>query len=95
MLGLTIEEADAIIGKPMGIPKTGVFGLIDLGGLDLMPHINASLAKRCRRRRVPRGESRPAADQENDRRGLYRPQGQGRLLPLNRAGGAKTRRPSI
>jgi 3-hydroxyacyl-CoA dehydrogenase len=44
-LQLTIEEADAVIGKPMGIPKTGVFGLIDLVGLDLMPHINASLAK--------------------------------------------------
>jgi 3-hydroxyacyl-CoA dehydrogenase len=41
--GLDIEEADAIFGKPMGIPKTGVFGLIDLVGLDLMPHINASL----------------------------------------------------
>ena len=44
-LGLTVEEADAVIGKPAGIPKTGVFGLIDLVGLDLMPHINASLAK--------------------------------------------------
>jgi 3-hydroxyacyl-CoA dehydrogenase len=43
--GLTVEEADAVIGKPMGIPTTGVFGLIDLVGLDLMPHINASLAK--------------------------------------------------
>ena len=42
--GLDIEEVDAIIGKPMGIPKTGVFGLLDLVGLDLMPHINASLA---------------------------------------------------
>jgi len=41
--GLTVEEADAIIGRPMGIPKTGVFGLIDLVGLDLMPHINASM----------------------------------------------------
>ncbi len=41
--GLTVEEADAIIGKPMGIPKTGVFGLLDLVGLDLMPHINASM----------------------------------------------------
>jgi len=44
-LGLTVEEADAVIGKPMGIPKTGVFGLIDLVGLDLMPHVNGSLAK--------------------------------------------------
>jgi 3-hydroxyacyl-CoA dehydrogenase len=43
-LGLDVEEADAIIGKPMGIPKTGVFGLLDLVGLDLMPHVNASLA---------------------------------------------------
>ena len=47
--GLTVEEADAVIGRPMGIPKTGVFGLIDLVGLDLMPHINASLAQRCPR----------------------------------------------
>ena len=43
--GLTVEEADAVIGRPFGIPKTGVFGLIDLVGLDLMPHINASLAR--------------------------------------------------
>ena len=42
--GLTVEEVDAIIGKPMGIPKTGVFGLLDLVGLDLMPHINASMS---------------------------------------------------
>ena len=41
--GLTVEEADAILGKPMGIPKTGVFGLLDLVGLDLMPHITASM----------------------------------------------------
>jgi len=42
--GITVEVADAIMGRPFGIPKTGVFGLIDLVGLDLMPHINASLA---------------------------------------------------
>ena len=42
-LGLTVEEADLIVGRPMGIPKTGVFGLLDLVGIDLMPHVNASL----------------------------------------------------
>jgi 3-hydroxyacyl-CoA dehydrogenase len=42
-LGLTVEEADAVAGRPMGVPKTGVFGLIDLVGLDLMPHIAKSL----------------------------------------------------
>ena len=31
---LTVEEADAIFGRPMGIPKTGVFGLYDLIGID-------------------------------------------------------------
>ncbi len=41
---ITVEEADAVIGKPMGIPKTGVFGLLDLVGLDLMPHVIASMA---------------------------------------------------
>ncbi len=44
-LGLTVEEADAVMGRPFGIPKTGIFGLIDLVGLDLMPHVNASLAQ--------------------------------------------------
>jgi 3-hydroxyacyl-CoA dehydrogenase len=41
--GLSVEEADAVVGKPMGIPKTGVFGLLDLVGLDLMPNIIESL----------------------------------------------------
>ncbi len=42
-LGLAVEEADAILGKPMGIPKTGVFGMTDLVGLDLMPLVANSL----------------------------------------------------
>jgi len=42
--GVTIEEADAVIGRPMGIPNTGIFGLIDLVGLDLMPHILSGLS---------------------------------------------------
>jgi len=42
-LGLTVEEADAVAGRPLGIPKTGVFGLMDLVGIDLMPHIMVSM----------------------------------------------------
>lgn len=38
-MGISIEDADAIMGKPLGIPKTAVFGLFDLIGIDLMPHI--------------------------------------------------------
>ncbi len=42
---LTIEEADAIFGRPMGIPKTGVFGLYDLIGIDLMTDVLKSFIK--------------------------------------------------
>ncbi|HQX28204.1 MAG TPA: 3-hydroxyacyl-CoA dehydrogenase NAD-binding domain-containing protein [Alphaproteobacteria bacterium] len=40
---ISIEAADAIMSKPVGIPKTGIFGLIDLVGIDLMPKLSASL----------------------------------------------------
>ncbi|MDC0875441.1 3-hydroxyacyl-CoA dehydrogenase NAD-binding domain-containing protein [Candidatus Pelagibacter sp.] len=42
---LNIEEADAIFGRPMGIPKTGVFGLYDLIGIDLMADVLKSFIK--------------------------------------------------
>ena len=42
---LNIEEADAIFGRPMGIPKTGVFGLYDLIGIDLMADVLKSFVK--------------------------------------------------
>lgn len=42
-LDLEPEEADAIFGRPMGIPKTGVFGLYDLIGIDLMSDVAKSL----------------------------------------------------
>ena len=44
-MDLSIEEADAIFGRPMGIPKTGVFGLYDLIGLDLMADVLKSFIK--------------------------------------------------
>jgi 3-hydroxyacyl-CoA dehydrogenase len=42
-IDLTVEEADAVMGKPIGAPKSGVFDLLDIVGLDLQPHIDASL----------------------------------------------------
>ncbi len=44
-LGLTVEEADSVAGRPMGVPKTGIFGLIDLVGVDLMPLVSGSLLR--------------------------------------------------
>jgi 3-hydroxyacyl-CoA dehydrogenase len=37
--GLTVEQADAVAGKPIGWPGTGVFGLLDLVGLDVVADI--------------------------------------------------------
>ena len=37
--GISVEDADAVMGKPLGVPKTALFGLFDLIGIDLMPHI--------------------------------------------------------
>jgi 3-hydroxyacyl-CoA dehydrogenase len=42
-LGLTVEETDAAASAVLGVPKTGIFGLLDLVGLDLVPSVAASL----------------------------------------------------
>jgi 3-hydroxyacyl-CoA dehydrogenase len=44
-LGLTVEEADAIMGRPFGMPRTGIFGLLDLVGIDLTPQVAASMQR--------------------------------------------------
>ena len=41
--GLSIEQADAMLGRPIGLPKTAVFALMDLVGIDLIPHVTSSL----------------------------------------------------
>ena len=42
---IPFDDADAILGRPMGVPKTGVFGLYDLIGIDLMSDVVASMRK--------------------------------------------------
>jgi 3-hydroxyacyl-CoA dehydrogenase len=44
-LGLTVEEADAVMGRPFGMPRTGIFGLLDLVGIDLTPQVAASMQR--------------------------------------------------
>ena len=59
--GIPIEHADALMGRPMGIPKTGVFGLYDLIGIDLMADVVRSL-----RSILPNGDAFHAVGAEND-----------------------------
>ena len=42
--GLTLEKIDALMSKPMGLPPTGLYGLIDLIGLDVMSLVGKNLA---------------------------------------------------
>lgn len=91
-LGITVEEADAVMSKPVGIPKTGVFGLFDLIGIDLMPLIaKAMLAT------LPPGDAFRALYQEPElvkkmiADGYTGRKGKGGFTRINKAGGAKIR----
>ena len=41
--GLTMETVDALMSKPIGLPPTGLYGLIDLIGLDIMDSVAKNL----------------------------------------------------
>lgn len=90
--GVTVEEADQIGGKPMGVPKTGVFGLIDLVGVDLMPLLSKSLSST-----LPEGD--PYFDTVRDMpliermiaEGYTGRKGKGGFYRLDRSGGKKTK----
>ena len=41
--GLSMETIDALMSKPVGLPPTGLYGLVDLIGLDIMDHVAKNL----------------------------------------------------
>ncbi len=50
--GLTIEEVDALTGKPLGWPKTGTFRLADMVGLDVLGSVVRNFAANTRDERA-------------------------------------------
>ncbi len=42
--GMNQETIDAVLGRPVGLPPTGLYGLIDLIGLDVMDLVGKNLA---------------------------------------------------
>lgn len=60
--GLTVEEADAVMGRPFGIPRTGIFGLLDFVGLNLVPLVWGSFM-----RTLPDHDAHRAHDLTTDR----------------------------
>ncbi len=90
--GVSVEEADALIGRPAGIPKTGVFGLVDLVGLDLMPHILASMDAT-----LPEGDAfreyfeTPAVIRKMIDEGYTGRKGKGGFYRMNKSGGQRVK----
>jgi len=88
--GITVEEADAVIGKPMGIPKTGIFGLLDLVGIDLQPHVEQSMLSL-----LPEGDMYRDIHRRSEfiekmiAEGYTGRKGKGGFYRLNRSGGEK------
>ncbi|MEH6546767.1 MAG: 3-hydroxyacyl-CoA dehydrogenase/enoyl-CoA hydratase family protein [Sneathiella sp.] len=95
-LGLTVEEADAVCGKPMGIPSTGIFGLGDLTGIDLGPKVTASMLAE-----LPTSDPFPQEYDENHPMnamiatmiddGYTGRKGKGGFYRINKEGGKKTK----
>jgi 3-hydroxyacyl-CoA dehydrogenase len=89
-LGLSVEEADAVMGKPIGAPKSGVFDLLDIVGIDLQPMIDKSL-----RFALPKTDAYHALSADFPllkkmiAEGLTGRKGKGGFYRLNTAGGKK------
>ncbi len=87
---LTVEEADSVIGKPMGIPKTGIFGLLDLVGIDLQPHVERSMLSTLPEDDMYRDIHRPSPFIEKMiANGYTGRKGKGGFYRLNRTGNKK------
>ncbi|KAA3629728.1 MAG: 3-hydroxyacyl-CoA dehydrogenase/enoyl-CoA hydratase family protein [Proteobacteria bacterium] len=91
-MGVTVEEADAVLSRPVGIPKTGVFGLSDLVGIDLMPHLMTSMKSTLPPSdpfhtvaEIPKLIERMIADGYTGRKG------KGGFYRINKAGGQKVK----
>ncbi len=68
--GLSQERIDALMSKPMGLPPTGLYGLIDLIGLDVMDFVGKNLALNLPKDDAGRAFTKfPAAEQALFERG--------------------------
>jgi len=90
--GLTVDEADAVAGRPMGVPKTGVFGLSDLVGIDLMPHLMESMTRTLPKEDVFHAKAMiPELITNMIADGYTGRKGKGGFYRLNREGGKKVK----
>jgi 3-hydroxyacyl-CoA dehydrogenase len=91
--GLDVADIDAVLGQPIGLPATALYGLADLIGLDVMAAIGANLDAT-----LPEGDPGrafthlPVAEQAMLARGQFgRKSGGGYYRMIKAADGSKTK----
>ena len=107
--GLTIEEIDALTGKPIGWPNSGTFRLGDMVGVDVMTNVANNFTKQAARIKDERPEIQSAPFiakmlenkwlGDKTKQGFYKKMGQGRRRPrpaarARLAGRSTTARPT-
>ncbi len=91
--GMPMETVDALLSKPVGLPPTGLYGLIDLIGLDIMDLVGKNLDVNLPDGDVGRAfTSFPSAEQAMLERGQLGRKAKGGFYRLNIADdGSKTK----
>lgn len=89
--GLSMEQVDALMSAPVGLPPTGLYGLIDLIGLDVMDLVGKNLAANLPPRDIGRDYATfPVAEERMLSRGqLGRKSGGGFYRVTRNADGSK------
>lgn len=92
--GMSMETVDALLSKPVGLPPTGLYGLIDLIGLDIMDLVGKNLEANLPEGDVGRAFTTfPSAEQSMLERGQLGRKAKGGFYRLNIAeDGTKTKK---
>jgi 3-hydroxyacyl-CoA dehydrogenase len=91
--GMSMETVDALLSKPAGLPPTGLYGLIDLIGLDIMDLVGKNLEVNLPQTDVGRGfTSFPTVEQAMLERGQLGRKARGGFYRMNKVeDGTKTK----
>jgi 3-hydroxyacyl-CoA dehydrogenase len=91
--GISMEKIDALMGAPVGLPSTGLYGLFDLIGLDVMKLVGDNLAANLPPGDTGHGYTRfPEAEQAmHDRGQVGRKSGGGFYKMIKHDDGSRTK----
>lgn len=91
--GVRIEDIDAAMSAPVGVPSTGLFGLVDLVGMDVMKLVSLNMKENLAAgdRGVAVAQFPPAVERMYERGQIGRKAGQGFYRQSKTEDGARVR----